>query len=377
MQWASYWLALFVSDMAKAEHLTDFEARLLNRLQADFPLVARPFACLAEELGATEGAVVAAVQQFLAGGLVREISPVFEARALGYVSTLAAMQVPPERVAEVAEIINGYPEVTHNYLRDYALNMWFAVIAAGEAEKARVLREIEAKAACGEVHDLPALRLFKVRAVFEVGPHPPAPSPRVERGGTAEADGRPCRGAIHRAHGATASLGSGRDESRPYTTAAHVAEHDWPVIEALQDGIAAVERPFAALAEKAGVGEEEFLQRTQALVESGIIRRFGARVRHHRAGLEGNLMVAWRVPAERVEAVGALFAQSPAVTHCYVRPDFAGFPYGLYTMVHARDEAKAAQQVAAMAEDAGVGEYAVLRTVKELKKTTPRYRRPR
>lgn len=155
-----------------------------------------------------------------------------------------------------------------------------------------------------------------------------------------------------------------------------IDERDWMIIERLQQGVPLCPTPFAEMAGDLGMSEEEFLQRTNRLHEQGIIRRIGPRVRHHRLGIEGNIMVVWRVPAERQDEVGAVFAANEHVSHCYVRPAFAGFPHTLYTMIHARDVATAEGVVAEMAQQSGMTEHMLLSTVSELKKTSPRYRRP-
>ena len=155
-----------------------------------------------------------------------------------------------------------------------------------------------------------------------------------------------------------------------------IEPRDWDVIERLQQGIPLCLAPYAAMAADVGQTEDEFLQRARQLHEQGIIRRLGPRVRHHRVGIEGNIMVVWRVPEERRQEVGKLFADDEHVSHCYVRPTFEGFPYCLYTMIHARDAQTARGIAAAMSERSGIADYRLLPTVRELKKTSPRYRRP-
>ena len=151
---------------------------------------------------------------------------------------------------------------------------------------------------------------------------------------------------------------------------------DWKVIERLQQGIPLCPRPFAAMAEEIGMSEDDLLRRVRAMVGEGSIRRLGPRIRHHQAGVRGNIMVAWRVPDDRVEEVGATLAASPAVTHCYERPPFEGFPYNVYSMVHAADLPAAEAVVRDLAARCRVHEYQMLKTVRELKKSTPVYRRP-
>jgi len=151
---------------------------------------------------------------------------------------------------------------------------------------------------------------------------------------------------------------------------------DWALIERLQEGLPLCPRPFAAMAEDLAMPEAQVLSRLRNLAADGILRRLGPRLRHHRAGVQGNIMAVWRVPEERIDEVGAALAASPSVTHCYSRPTFEGFPYNLYSMVHAADAPAAEAIVRELAEQIGIADFRMLRTLRELKKSTPVYRRP-
>jgi DNA-binding Lrp family transcriptional regulator len=155
-----------------------------------------------------------------------------------------------------------------------------------------------------------------------------------------------------------------------------IDRRDWAVIEQLQNGVALARRPFDYLALAADMTLEEFLTRMLRLKHDGLIRRMGVRLRHHEAGVRGNMLTVWRVPEEDVERVGTLFAAMPEVSHCYTRATYEGFPYNLYAMVHGRTQAHVGRTVRKMARESGIGEYVTLKTLRELKKSTPRYRPP-
>lgn len=152
---------------------------------------------------------------------------------------------------------------------------------------------------------------------------------------------------------------------------------DWLVIEALQEGIPLAQRPYRVLAARVGLSEEEFLERLERLRSVGAVRRMGFRLRHHRAGVRGNIMAVWRVPEERLGEVGGILAASDAVSHCYERPPFEGFPYNLYSMVHGASAEEAEATVRTLAEQCGLDDYRLLRSGREWKKSTPVYRRPK
>ena len=153
-------------------------------------------------------------------------------------------------------------------------------------------------------------------------------------------------------------------------------DRDWSVIEALQEGIAAEPRPYDRLAEAADMSVAEFLRHAQRLKDEGVIRRMGVRVRHHKAGIGGNVMSVWRVPEDDAERVGRLFSAMPEVSHCYTRMTYPDFPYTLYAMLHARTEPQTEAIIERMSQESGIADCVKLRTVRELKKSTPRYTRP-
>jgi DNA-binding Lrp family transcriptional regulator len=144
------------------------DKKILNRIQRDFPIQNRPFRALGEELDLSEEEVLERIGKLREQGYIRHLGPIFDPRAIGYVSTLCAAKVPPERVEEVAEIINGYAGVTHNYLRDHNYNIWFTVIAQGREGVRKVIEQIKEKTGIDDILDMPAERFFKLRVEFKL-----------------------------------------------------------------------------------------------------------------------------------------------------------------------------------------------------------------
>jgi DNA-binding Lrp family transcriptional regulator len=148
--------------------MDDADRAILNRIQADFPITSRPFLALAEELGLPEADVIARISRLKQAGIIRRIGGNFVPGKLGYVSTLCAARVPEEKVRRFAEAVNRHVGVTHNYLRDNTFNVWFTFIAPSTEDIEARLKEIAAETGVSEILNLPATKVFKIRAQFEV-----------------------------------------------------------------------------------------------------------------------------------------------------------------------------------------------------------------
>ncbi|HEX8010641.1 MAG TPA: AsnC family transcriptional regulator [Casimicrobiaceae bacterium] len=123
--------------------MDELDRRIVNTLQHRFPVCERPFRAAATELGTTEEKLIARVDRLLAEGTLTRFGPLFQVERMGGAFTLAAMSVPPERFDKVAEVVNSFPEVAHNYAREHALNMWFVLATEGPEDTAAVVRAIE------------------------------------------------------------------------------------------------------------------------------------------------------------------------------------------------------------------------------------------
>jgi len=145
------------------------------------------------------------------------------------------------------------------------------------------------------------------------------------------------------------------------------------IIHYLQDDLPLTTRPFAVLASKVGISEEELLERIKLLKEQGILRRFGANLNHQLAGFKANAMVAWYVPEDKIKEIGALMASFKEVSHCYQRRIQREWKYNLFTMVHGKTKKDCQDIVGKIAENTGIKDYVFLLTLKEYKKRSPKY----
>ena len=141
---------------------------ILNRIQSDFPVSPRPFLDIARELHLSEDETILRVQHLKSAGVIRRIGGNFVPGKLGYVSTLCAASVPENAIETFAKVVNSYPGVTHNYVRENNYNVWFTFIAPSMALIRRYLEEISVKTGISDILNLPATRVFKIKAHFKL-----------------------------------------------------------------------------------------------------------------------------------------------------------------------------------------------------------------
>ncbi|WP_150429354.1 Lrp/AsnC family transcriptional regulator [Dechloromonas sp. CZR5] len=281
---------------------------LLNDFQRDFPLCPAPFAELASRLGVAEKVVLGRLDNLRREGKISRVGAVFAPKRIG-ASTLAAMAVPPEKLAAVAAAVNRFPEVNHNYEREHRYNLWFVVTAASEGRLQATLGAIE-QAAGYRLMPLPLLEEFHIDLGFSL-------------------DGKRQKREV---------------AAVPVTPVQPIGEIERRLISVLQEGLPMFIRPFQLIANRVGSSESDVLGRIRAWLEEGAIKRFGVVVRHHELGFRANAMLVHDIPDDRVSELGRALAVEPAVTLCYRRPRcLPDWPYNLFCMIHgkARDEVEA------------------------------------
>ena len=140
---------------------------LLNIIQTDFPIDAKPYEVLGKQLGIPAEEALRRVRALCDSGIIRKVGPSFDARRLGHVSTLVAAKVPPERLEEVAATVSAFREVTHNYGRDFEYNLWFTLVCESRERLDAAVERIKSATQISDMHELPAENMFKIRVDFE------------------------------------------------------------------------------------------------------------------------------------------------------------------------------------------------------------------
>jgi siroheme decarboxylase len=148
---------------------------------------------------------------------------------------------------------------------------------------------------------------------------------------------------------------------------------DKGILTSLQGDLYGISEPYALIGKELNVPEEEVILRIKQMLDSGIIRRMGAMIRHIEAGINFNGMVVWKVAPDRIEEIGEIFANIPQVTHCYERPPFGAMGGNLFTMIHSPSKEECMKTVSRMAKQVGLEKYEILFSEKELKKVSMTY----
>ena len=320
--------------------LDDVDRRVLNLMQGSFPLDPSPYAAVAAAAGLAEEELLRRVRRLLDERIIRQVTPIYDTRALGYGSMLVAAKVDPEHPWRAAKIINSHPGVSHNYLRNHEFNMWFTIAVEEDSRLGlqgtlAVLQELTGAAS---IRQLPTLKLFKIRMDLEM-------------------------------EGDTRSLASEGVAQKPVDLqGVPYDEFDKDVIRATQGDMPVVPRPYAPAAARLGIGEDELLEHLAGMKERGILRRVAAILYHRRAGFSANGMGVWKVPEDRIDEIGPRMAAFRGISHCYQRPTYEDWPYSVFTMAHGRSKEECDAILDAIAAEFAISERATLYSSTEFKK---------
>jgi len=348
---------------------TAADRQVLEAIQDEIPLVPEPWKALAERVGMAEADFLERVRAHKASGVARQISAIFDTKTLGFRGALVAARVPRERLLEVAGTINSHPGVSHNYQRtgrpprwhseeseveaeddgkvDAAggFNLWFTIAVPPDQALEWTLERLVEETGVG-MRALPTLKLYKIGV-------------RLDVTGKQAVDAR-------------------TDLSREYTEARRghagpITPFDRDVVLTLQDDLPLERRPYTAAALARGIDPDQLLAGALDLHRRGALRRVAAVLRHRQAGYRSNAMGVWAVPQEVCDQIGPRMAAFRRVSHCYRRPTYPDWPYSVFTMVHGERPENCEQVLAAIEQETGITDRAVLWSGREYRKVRLRY----
>jgi len=318
---------------------------ILSRIQKKFPLVAKPFEIIADELGIEEKEVLEILNEQKEAGIIRQTSAIFDTKRLGYKSSLVAFEIDEADIDAAVKILNSHPGISHNYERNHSFNIWFTI--AVEPESILGLEKtVEVLAKATKAKDfiiLPTLKLFKINVKLNTTGKD-AKKEKVKKTKHKEIELTP----LHK-----------------------------EVIKLTQYDIDFVSEPFKKTIDTLGIDYDKYFAILQELQEAGVMRRFASILNHRKAGFNANAMVVWDVAeGEEGETIGAKAAAFSAVSHCYLRPKYPNWPYNLFTMVHGKTTEETNGIIAEMAKEIDAKEHMPLYSSREFKKVRIEYFTP-
>ncbi|HEX6459042.1 MAG TPA: AsnC family transcriptional regulator [Thermoleophilaceae bacterium] len=320
--------------------LDELDKRLLNLMQGSFPLAPQPYAEVARLAEVSEDEVLKRVERLLRERIIRQVTPIFDTRVLGYKSMLVAAKVDAENPHRAAKIVNSHPGVSHNYLRNHDFNMWFTIAVEPDSKLGLdgTLDVIQRETGAESIRQLPTLRLFKIRMDLE-----------MEQGTEALQK---------------AAADSEYREPEPI----ELSDLDIAVVKALQGDMPVVPEPYAPAAKELGISQEKLLEHLESMQERRALRRVAAILFHRRAGYSANGMGVWNVPEERILELGPLMASFRGISHCYQRPSYEDWRYSVFTMAHGRSKEECDAILDSIEERTGIDDRATLYSSTEFKK---------
>lgn len=302
-----------------ATDLSPAEWRLLDAWQHGFPLTARPFAQLGDQVGLSEQEVLTRFQRWQTDGVVSRIGPVLNQAC--FASALVGMQVPLERLQAVAAYISSLPQVNHNYLREHPINLWFVAACRSQGALADLMAQIRNAVHCHPLR-LPMEAAYHIDLGFSLSGQPdrlaakgPFPTPALPPDGSAA----------------------------------------FALLCAVQEGIALCAAPYRDVGVRVGLTETEVLHLLQRWLRQGLLRRFGVVLQHRRLGYRANAMCVWDVDDTAVDAIGKALGAQAGVTLCYRRTRrLPQWPYNLFCMIHGKARSAVLAQRDAIAARLGL-----------------------
>ena len=285
------------------------DRELLNQLQAGLAFVREPFAEIGARIGMDEEEVLRRLDLLKRGEIVRQLSAIFDTRALGYESSLVAARYPEDKLFEGAAIVGGHPGVSHNYRRTHAFNLWYTLAVEPDSRFGleETMDRLHEASGAESTRLLPTLKLYKINV-------------QLDMTGTRKADEK------------------SESPKPPPTRGDGVlpTDADKRMIEILQRDLPVESRPFDTWAAEAGVTPDELLDACRMFVDRSYMRRFAAVLNHRKAGFGANGMAVWKVPEEELDDLGPRMAAFSGRVALLQAPDLPGL-----AVQHLHDGARA------------------------------------
>ena len=289
--------------------ISELARTFINQFQSGFPITQHPFSSVAAELGVTEVTLIETIKALLETGLLSRFGALYDSQQMGGDVCLVAMQIPAADFERVAEQVNQFNEVAHNYEREHFFNLWFVLSTEKKAQQQSVLKQI-AQVTQYPVYPFPKLQEYYIGLKFFINPQGQANTLSFKNQKIIQSN-------------------------TPLTSLQR------QIIKASQQGFTICSRPYQQIAEQIQQTEQAVINEMQKMQKQGIIRRIGAIPNHYKLGIKANVMSVWDVPSAQINEIGEKIGKLDFVSHSYHRPrHLPQWPYNLFAMVHGqkRDE---------------------------------------
>ncbi len=318
---------------------------LLSTIQKKFPLTQRPFAKIADELNSDEETIIRVLQEEKDKKIIRQISPIFDTKRLGYSSSLVSFKVKHEDIDKAVKAINAHPGVSHNYEREHPFNIWFT-LAVPPNSKLGINQTIEILAREAKAIDyivLPTLKLFKIAVRLNT----------------------------------TGDKRKKEKVKKAKVKDIKLTPLHYKVIEESQNDIPIIKEPFKDTIDRLDISYDEFFKILNELKDAGVMRRFAGILNHRRAGFNANAMVVWDIDEKKSDEIGKKASEFSAVSHCYLRPKYPNWPYNLFTMIHGKTPEETNRTIKEIASEIEHFSRRPLYSTREFKKVRIKYFSPK
>jgi DNA-binding Lrp family transcriptional regulator len=323
--------------------MDDLDKQILNEIQWTFPLVSQPFHDIAKKFDISTQVVKERLKNLKKTGVLRQLSAIFDTRKLGYKSSLVAMEIESDKLESVARQINRHPGVSHNYEREHQFNLWFTLATPPGTDLKTEVDKFKKIPGILKIRMLPTIKLFKIGVKLEM-----LDDKKLE-------------------------VKPSEEKKKILDVKFVPTEEDKEFIRELQKDLAITDKPFLKAAQKLGMSEDQIFEKLKHYEEIGVMRRYAAILRHRDVGFVANGMIVWKVPEQRITEVGEKLGAFPQVSHCYQRPVYPDWPYNVFSMIHCKSQEEANDMAKEIQTQIDVGEYKILFSAKEFKKTRVEY----
>ncbi|RZD18009.1 MAG: Lrp/AsnC family transcriptional regulator [Candidatus Acididesulfobacter diazotrophicus] len=341
-----------------------FDKKILNILQTDFPISARPFQEIGMRLGISEEEVLNRILNLKQEKIIRQISAIFDSHNIGYKGTLAAFKVPECEIDNAASIINSYKGVSHNYLRNNPYNIWFTITLPPDKDFEEEISTISKNSKAEDYLILPTLKLFKIGVNFDM----------TEEIETANNKNKIDTKSYANVNNNNSNFRYFSQDDAIDDSKINISEFEKDCIRELQKDLEITGEPFKNAASNLNISQEELLYQISKFIEEKKMRRFACVLYHQKAGFSYNIMGIWKSKEDEIDKNGKIMASINEVSHCYQRYTYPNkWEYNIFTMIHTKNEEEALKTMDKIAELTGIKDFSSLKSIKEFKKVRVKY----